>query len=100
LVPAADAGDRRSDGSRLQLALAAADHTSAGTAVVLSLKEWSFMSVDLKVNMTRPPVGEWVGVRAQRSTLGEGIGMAASAVQDDGGVFGRCTQTQLLQRIA
>ena len=56
----------------LQLALAAADYSSGGTAVMLSLKKWSFLSLDLTVNLIRRPVGEWVGLQADRSTLGDG----------------------------
>jgi hypothetical protein len=83
-----------------QIALAAADYSSGGTAVMLSFKKWSFMSLDLTVNMTRRTVGEWVGVRASRSTLDDrGVGVAASVLHDEGGVFGHCTQTQLIQRI-
>jgi Thioesterase-like superfamily len=67
---------------------------------MLSLKKWSFMSLDLTVNMTRPAIGDWVGVRADKSTLGDGIGVAASELHDEKGAFGRCTQTQLVQRIA
>ncbi len=85
----------------LQLALSAADYSSGGTAVVLSLKKWSFMSLDLTVNLTRQAVGDWVGLRADKSTLGNrGIGIAASVLHDESGVFGHCTQTQLVQRIA
>jgi Thioesterase-like superfamily len=87
--------------SGLQLAFAAADYSSAGTAVMLSLKKWSFMSLDLTVNMTRQSVGDWVGVRANESTLGtRGVAVAASVLHDEEGVFGRCTQTQVVQRIA
>ena len=82
-----------------QSVLAAADYSSAGTAVMLSLKKWSFMSLDLTVNMTRSNVGDWVGVRAEKSTLGDGIGVAASVLHDEHGVFGRCTQTQLIQPV-
>jgi hypothetical protein len=85
----------------LQLALAAADYSSGGTAVMLSLRKWSFMSLDLTVNLTRPNVGDWVGLRADKSSLGErGIGVAVSVLHDEGGVFGHCTQTQLVQRIS
>jgi len=84
----------------LQLAIAAADYSSGGTAVRLSLKKWSFVSLDLTVNLTRRTVGEWVGLRADESTLDEGgVGIAASVLHDEKGVFGRCTQTQLVQRI-
>ncbi len=85
----------------LQLAVSAADYSSGGTAVVLSLRKWSFMSLDLTVNLTREVAGDWVGLRAGTSTLGDrGVGVAASVLHDEEGVFGQCTQTQLVQRIA
>ena len=87
--------------SGLQNALAAADYSSAGTAVMLSLEKWSFMSLDLTVNLTRRAAGDWVGLRADKSMLGDrGVGVAASMLHDENGAFGHCTQTQLVQRIA
>jgi hypothetical protein len=84
----------------LQLALAAADYSSGGTAVLLSPKKWSFMSIDLTVNLTRRPVGDWIGLRADPSTLGDqGVAVAASVLHDQNGVIGRCSQTQLVRRI-
>jgi hypothetical protein len=84
----------------LQSALSASDYTSGGTAMVLSLKKWVFMSLDLTVNLAREPEGDWVGLRAQRSTLGpDGIGVAGSILHDARGIFGRCAQTQLLQSL-
>ncbi len=68
---------------------------------MLSLKMWSYMSLDLTVNLTRRPVGEWVSLEADRSTLGDGgVGVAASVLHDTNGVFGRCTETQLVRPIA
>jgi Acyl-CoA thioesterase N-terminal domain len=87
----------------LQLAAASADYSSGGTAVMLSLKKWSFMSLDLTVNLTREAAGDWVGLRAGKSTMGAlgdgGIAVAASVLHDERGAFGHCTQTQLVQRI-
>ncbi len=84
--------------SGLQMALAAADYTSSGTAMVLSLKRFTFMSVDLTVNLVRRPVGDWVGLEAGRAVLGDvGTGVAASSLHDEQGMFGRCTQTQVVR---
>ena len=97
LVPAIAGGPV----SGLQTALAAADYSSAGTAVLLSLKKWSFMSLDLTVNLTRRTTGDWVGVQADKSMLGDcSVGVAASLLHDENGAFGHCTQTQLVQQIA
>jgi hypothetical protein len=81
----------------LQMALAAADYTSGGTAVVLPLKRWTFVSTDLTVNLARQPVGDWIGLAA-RSTLGTtGIGIATSVLHDAAGGLGHCTQTQFIE---
>jgi hypothetical protein len=84
----------------LQSALAAADYTSGGTARLLSLKKWMFMSLDLTVSLVRQPEGDWIGLNGDRSTLGEdGIGVAGALLYDASGSFGRCMQTQLLQSL-
>jgi hypothetical protein len=84
----------------LQSALAAADYTSGGTARLLSLKKWMFMSLDLTVSLVRKPEGDWIGLNGDRSTLGEeGVGVAAALLYDASGSFGRCMQTQLLQSL-
>jgi len=84
----------------LQMALAAADYTSAGTALVLSLRRFTFMSIDLTVNLARRPAGDWVGLEAARSVLdGSGIGVASSSLHDARGVCGRCIETQLVRAL-
>jgi Thioesterase-like superfamily len=87
--------------SGLQIALAAADYTSGGTALVLSLQRWSFASLDLTVTLTRPPEGDWIGLVAPRALLGKaGIGISTSVLHDARGVFGRCIQTQFVQALS
>jgi hypothetical protein len=82
----------------LQMALAAADYTSGGTAVVLSLKRWTFVSTDLTVNLARRPTGEWIGLKAT-STLGPaGIGVATGVLHDAAGDLAHCTQTQFIEQ--
>lgn len=84
----------------LQMALAAADYTSGGSAIVLSLKRWSFVSLDLTVNLMREPRSEWVGLEAPKSLLGPtGVGVGTSVLYDAAGVFGHCAQTQFVQAI-
>jgi Thioesterase-like superfamily len=75
----------------------AADYTSGGTAVVLPLKRWTFVSTDLTVNLARRPIGDWIGL-AVRSTLGTtGIGIASGILHDAAGGLGHCTQTQFIE---
>jgi Acyl-CoA thioesterase C-terminal domain/Acyl-CoA thioesterase N-terminal domain len=82
----------------LQMLLAAADYTSGGTAVVLSLKRWTFVSTDLTVNLTRRPTGDWIGLAAT-STLGPaGIGVATGVLHDAAGEMAHCTQTQFIEQ--
>jgi hypothetical protein len=84
----------------LQSAVAAADYTSGGTNLILSLKRWMFMSVDLTVHFTRRPAGDWVGLEAPASMLGNvGVGVASSVMHDGEGLFARVTQTQLIQAL-
>jgi hypothetical protein len=86
--------------STFQSAVAAADYTSGGTNLVLSLKQWLFMSVDLTVNFSRRPEGDWVGLESPPSILGSsGVGIASSELYDRDGRFGRVAQTQLIQPI-
>jgi hypothetical protein len=96
LVPALSDGSV----SGLQSTLAAADYTSGGTVLVLSMKRWAFMSTDLTVNLLRPMVGDWVGLTAAPSTVATtGVGVASSVLHDEAGVLGRCAQTQFLEAL-
>ena len=81
----------------LQMALAAADYTSGGTAVVLPLKRWTFVSTDLTVNLARQPEGDWIGLAATSMLGATGIGIASSVLHDATGGLGHCTQTQFIE---
>jgi Thioesterase-like superfamily len=82
----------------LQMAIAAADYTSGGTALVLSWKQWTFASTDLTVNLTRRPTGDWIGLAA-KSTVGlGGIGVATGVLHDSVGEVAHCTQTQFIEQ--
>jgi hypothetical protein len=84
----------------LQSAAAAADYTSGGTNLILSLNEWLFMSVDLTVNFSRRPLGDWVGLESPPSLLGgSGVGLASAVLHDRDGWFARVSQTQLIQKL-
>ena len=96
LVPALAGGEV----TGLQMALAAADFTAGATSMVLSMKRYTFMSVDLTVNLARRPVGDWVGLVTGRAILGGGgVGVADSVLHDAEGPFGHCTQTQFLRSL-
>ena len=97
LVPAV-AGRPRTG---LQNALAAADYTATGTAMVLSLRRFTFMSVDLTVNLVRQPVGDWVGLEAGRpcSVMRASASPLRHCTMPRGG-FGRCTETQVVRSVS
>jgi hypothetical protein len=97
LVPAVAGGSV----TGLQATLAAADYTSGGTVLVLSMKRWAFMSTDLTVHLVRPLAGDWVGLTAGPSTVAPtAVGVASSVLHDEAGVLGRCSQTQFLQALS
>ena len=86
--------------SGFQCAAAAAYYSSGGTATVLPQKEWSYKNLDLTVSLTRRPVGDWIGLVAERSTLGDqGVGVAASVLHDVQGPIGRGVVTQFLEQL-
>jgi hypothetical protein len=81
--------------SPLQRLLACVDSAS-GASAVLDPAEWSFMNTDLTVHVVRPPVGEWVCLKAQ-TTIGDGaVGLAASEVYDERGLVARSAQALLV----
>lgn len=78
--------------------LAAADYTSGVMSRRLSMRRWTFASLDLTVNLTRLPEGEWVGVRADRAVVGDdGSAVSGSTLFDRRGDIGLCTETHFVQ---
>jgi hypothetical protein len=64
-----------------------------GVSAVLDYRRYTFVNVDLTVNLLRRPVGEWICLDA-RSALGpDGCGLAESAIYDRHGLIGRATQS-------
>ena len=79
----------------LQRLLTCVDSAS-GASAVLDPAEWNFLNTELTVHVVRPPVGEWVCLRA-RTTLGGGsVGVAASEVYDERGLVARSAQALLV----
>ena len=83
--------------SPLVRAAAAAD-LGNGVSSVLNQKEWLYINPDLTVHLSRPPVGEWIAVRAVTHPGPSGAGMAESALYDSKGRIGRSAQSLLLDR--
>ncbi len=79
----------------LQRLLTCVDSAS-GASAALDTAEWNFMNTELTVHVVRPPVGEWVCLRAQ-TTIGTGaVGLAASEVYDELGLVARSAQSLLV----
>jgi len=82
--------------SPLQRLLTCVDSAS-GASAALDIAEWNFLNTDLTVHLVRPPVGEWICLRAE-TTLGTGaVGLAASEVYDELGLVARSAQALLVK---
>jgi hypothetical protein len=80
----------------LQRVLAAAD-TGNGASATLELERYIFINVDLSVHLHRLPVGEWVCLDAITLPERNGVGLADTALHDEGGPIGRALQTLLVR---
>jgi hypothetical protein len=74
----------------------AADYGTVGFSS-LPFTEWSFASLDLTVQVTRPPRGEWIGVVSDPLAQRTGVGLADAEVHDERGRLGRSTATLLIE---
>ena len=83
------------DMTPLQRLLTCVDSAS-GASATLDVTRWSFMNTELSVHVVRPPVGEWVCLKAE-TFLGDGaVGLAASDVYDERGMVARSAQALLV----
>jgi len=80
----------------LQRLLTCVDSAS-GASATLDTTEWNFMNTDLTVHLLRPPVGEWVCLRAETTLSTGSVGLAASEVYDELGLVARSAQALLVQ---
>ena len=86
------AGEKMSPAQRL---VALAD-SGNGLSRVLDMATWWFINTELTVHLHRPPVGDWICVRA-RTTLSEGgTGLATTLLYDDHGPVGQGAQALLV----
>lgn len=76
----------------LERVAAAADFGN-GVSGSLPYDEFVYINPDLTVHLLRPPVGEWVGMRASSYYGHTGSGMAESALFDADGRLGRSCQS-------
>ena len=82
--------------SRLQRVVVAAD-TGNGISAELDFRENVFINPDLTVYLHRLPVGEWIFLDSV-TDLGEGTGLAQSALFDQEGPIGRSLQALYVDR--
>jgi hypothetical protein len=81
--------------SPLQRLLTCVDSAS-GASAALDPAEWNFLNTDLTVHLLRPPVGEWVCLRAETTISTGAVGLAASEVYDERGLVARSAQALLV----
>lgn len=80
------------DTDGLEALLAMLDSAN-GVSAELDIRKWSFVPVDLTLNVNRHPVGEWFCMNARTVIAGNGIGTANTRVYDDQGPLGRSQHT-------
>ena len=79
----------------LQRVLVVAD-SGNGVSATLDWRRFLFINVDLTVHLHRLPAGEWVCLDAVTTPEADGIGLADTALSDEGGLIGRAVQTLLV----
>ncbi len=84
------------EASPVQRAVAAADFGN-GISAELDFRTGLFINPDLTVALTRPPVGEWVGLEARTRFGSPGIGSAESVLWDERGRIGRASQSLVVE---
>jgi hypothetical protein len=81
--------------SRLQQLAAIADFGN-GVSRVVDFATHTFINPDLTIALSRPPVGEWIGLDAVTRLAPLGFGQAESLIFDADGPVGRSVQTLLV----
>ncbi len=93
LVPAIDGEPT----SALQRVLSAADFASSSVSLHLDFAQWSFMNADLTVYLSRPPVGDWVGILSSGVVQPVGSGLGIGVLYDADGHLGQAQQSLLVE---
>lgn len=83
--------------SGVQRAVAAADFAQGGTHERLPIAQWSFMNADLTVSLSRPPVGEWIGMATEGIVQPTGTGLSIGQIYDQAGRVGQSAQSLLIE---
>jgi hypothetical protein len=80
------------DPSAYQRVAVAAD-SGNGISAILDFARYSFLNLDLTINLLRKPVGEWICLDARTCLGPKGCGLAESMLFDLHGFIGRATQS-------
>ncbi len=64
-----------------------------GVSAELDIRRWTFVPVDLQLNVTRHPDGEWFGMAARTVIADDGIGLTHTHLFDRRGALGRSQHT-------
>jgi hypothetical protein len=81
----------------VERACAAADFANGGFSS-LPFDKWTFVNLDLTVQLVRPPVDDWIAVANNSAAASTGVGLGGADLFDVGGRFGGSTATLLLER--
>ena len=73
--------------------VAVAADSGNGISTILDFARYSFVNLDLTINLLRKPAGEWICLDAQTYLGPNGCGLAESLLFDVHGLIGRATQS-------
>jgi acyl-Coa thioesterase superfamily protein/acyl-CoA thioesterase superfamily protein len=73
--------------------VAVAADSGNGISAILDFARYSFLNLDLTINLLRRPIGEWICVDARTFLGPSGCGLAESMLYDVHGAIGRATQS-------
>jgi|ERR1035438_4598282 hypothetical protein len=73
--------------------VAVAADSGNGVSAILDFARYSFVNLDLTINLLRKPVGEWICLDARTCLGPNGGGLAESVLYDLHGLIGRATQS-------
>jgi Thioesterase-like superfamily len=73
--------------------VAVAADSGNGISAILDFARFSFLNLDLTINLLRKPIGEWICLDAQTCLGPGGCGLAESMLYDLHGLIGRATQS-------
>jgi hypothetical protein len=73
--------------------VAVAADSGNGISAILDFTRYSFLNLDLTINLLRKPIGEWICLDARTCLGSNGCGLAESMLYDVHGLIGRATQS-------